>query len=136
MNYYTKNLTFILRLHNHPHSILLLPHLQHLPVGIRMHLARERRAARRAVLWAKPPRLVPHPTRITQGLGSMRTRPPLRGLISPAMQAFPPDIQLAGTATTPAGFAALNGGLVPKELLRGNLAPSPAAFGSCSVRRL
>lgn len=77
--------------HHHPHTLLHPPHLQYLPVRIRMQLARESRAARRPILRHKPPGLVPYTTSIAECLRPIRPRSPLRGLVSPAMLALPPN---------------------------------------------
>ena len=68
----------------------MLPHLYNLPVRIRMKLRRKSRAISRAILWNKPPWLVPHATRVTQRLRSRWSRPPLRRLIRSTVLTLPP----------------------------------------------
>lgn len=68
-----------------PHFV---PHLQHLLMGIGMNSRNKRRARRWPVLREQSARFVPHPTSITQRLGSIGASPPLRRLLNPTMRAL------------------------------------------------
>lgn len=69
--------------------LLLAPHLQHFPVMVGVHLARESRATSGSILWQEPARLEPDPASVAQGLSPERTGSPLRGLLDAAMAAPP-----------------------------------------------
>ena len=72
-----------------PLNFLLSPHLQNLPVRVRVPRRHECRARGGTVFGYKPARLEPDPARVAQRLRAHGPGPPLRRLLGGAVEALP-----------------------------------------------
>lgn len=116
--------------------LLLLSHLQHFPVGIRVQFSAKSWAICRAVFRYKSARLIPNPTCITKCFRTIGTCPPLWSTFGSTVMTFSPN----GWDLHPLVFGNFVTRLSPRKLLIGGFSNANARptsrLAPCTDREL